>query len=68
MSSKTIMFQGYAIEIFRNPEDYTFEVKNPEGKVIAQSPQPYQIEDDAEVNAKMIVNSIVMKQKGFTII
>jgi hypothetical protein len=58
MKPITIQYKGYVIEITDNPIDgkYDFIIKK-DNKVIVQSPEGYYFQGDAEVNAKMFINS-----------
>ena len=55
MNPTIIPFKNYIIEVHQHPIYYDFEfvIKSMDGKVIAASPQQYQVFEDAEVNAKM---------------
>jgi hypothetical protein len=62
MKPINISYKGYVIEITENPRSYKYEfIIRKDDKVIVQSPESYTFAEDAEVNAKMIINSRTSK-------
>ena len=64
MEPKAIInYKGYLIELHQDQNDYSYEyvVKDKDGKVVGASHNQYQIIDDADVNAKMLVAMLVNK-------
>ena len=64
MEPKAIInYKGYLIELYQDSNNYTYEyvVKDKDGKVVGASQNRYQLIDDADVNAKMLVAMLVNK-------
>jgi len=60
MEPTILNYKGYFIELFQHPiyHDFEFVIKRQDGSVVTASVQQYQFFEDAEVNAKMVINEL----------